>query len=285
MKFFAIVSDRELKTTKVLADRCEKEGIEFIVVNTDKSVSHSDLDIQSQDFVYRISTKWPASQFEKSLLATYEFRSFHRDKGLGILLRDNTYDATLLHKLGGVPMPKTEFLFNTDRDSITDLVELVGGFPVVCKVEQGYNGTGVVKLHTVGDIISLIEDNRQQKIILRELIDVEKPYYSLRSAVVGDEVVFSYKNMSAVDDFRSNVTSVGRVRTKYDPSQEDKDEIVKAVKLMGIEFGAVDYLYDKDGVIKILEVNFPFNFLPITQDPNLNYPILDDMFAYIRSQE
>ena len=185
----------------------------------------------------------------------------------------------------GIPIPKTRILSNQNRHSLIEDVEYLGNFPIVIKVAGLSEGVGVIKIDSLEALISLrdylsLDDNL---ILMMEFVDVGKPAHSLRGVVIGNELVFTYKNQSAsVEDFRSNVNQEERNRSIVDIDslkKEDKQEIIRAVNCLGLELGGVDFILDKRGKIYIFEVNFPFNFLPIVED--LNFPIHKKIVEYL----
>ncbi len=87
----------------------------------------------------------------------------------------------------------------------------------------------------------------------------------MRAVVVGDEVVASYAAFAMNGEFRTNVgDDTHQKRDVRVLSPELQAIVVQSVRVLGIETGGVDLLFDKNDNPFIAEVNFPHNF-PITQ--------------------
>lgn len=168
--------------------------------------------------------------------------------------RDKLRSMQLLAK-AGVGIPKTVFSRNTA--DIDDLLEQIGGTPVIIKLASGTHGNGVVLAETKKAAKSVLQafylkNEEGTNILLQEYIE-ESAGTDIRAFVVGSRVVASMKRQSLDDDFRSNIHKGGEgVAIKL--TEEEKKAAVKAAKAMGLNVAGVDLMRSNRGPL-ILEVN------------------------------
>jgi len=168
--------------------------------------------------------------------------------------RDKLRSLQLLAK-AGVGIPKTVFSRNTA--DIDDLIEKVGGTPVIIKLAQGTHGNGVVLAETKKAAKSVLQafylrNEDGTNILLQEFV-AESAGTDIRAFVVGSRVVASMKRQSLDDDFRSNLHKGGE-GTIIKLTDEEKKMAVRAAKAMGLNIAGVDMMRSGSGP-KILEVN------------------------------
>lgn len=168
--------------------------------------------------------------------------------------RDKLRSLQLLAK-AGVGIPKTVFSRNTA--DIDDLIEKVGGTPVIIKLAQGTHGNGVVLAETKKAAKSVLQafylrNEDGTNILLQEFV-AESAGTDIRAFVVGSRVVASMKRQSLDDDFRSNLHKGGE-GTMIKLTDEEKKMAVKAAKAMGLNIAGVDLMRSANGPM-ILEVN------------------------------
>ena len=126
--------------------------------------------------------------------------------------RDKLRSMQLLSR-AGVAIPKTVFSRNTA--DIDDLIEMVGGVPVVIKLARGTHGNGVVlaesKRMAKSALQALYLNNEDGTNILVQEYIKESAGTDIRAFVVGGRVVASMQRQSLDDDFRSNLHKGGEV--------------------------------------------------------------------------
>lgn len=192
-------------------------------------------------------------------------------------------DSSVVHVTHNIPIPRTIFHLDPDRKKLRGYVESVGGFPVILKVLGSSEGVGVIKIESYASLFSIVDYllTKHRSVMMREFISVAAPLHSYRGVVLGDELVAVYRNESVEeDDFRSNVNQEARNRRVVEVDGETEKVLVRAVQVLGLEMGAVDFIFDKDNqMAKILEVNFPFNFVPMVEQ--LNIPFHEQMVGYL----
>ena len=168
--------------------------------------------------------------------------------------RDKLRSMQLLSK-AGVAIPKTVFSRNTA--DIDDLIEMVGGVPVIIKLARGTHGNGVVLAETKRMAKSALQalylhNEDGTNILIQEFIK-ESAGTDIRAFVVGGRVVASMKRQSLDDDFRSNLHKGGE-GTVIKLTEEERKMAVKAARAMGLTVAGVDMMRSSRGPL-ILEVN------------------------------
>lgn len=168
--------------------------------------------------------------------------------------RDKLRSLQLLAK-SGVGIPRTVVSRNTT--DIDNLLERLGGTPVIIKLARGTHGNGVVLAETKKAAKSVLQafyltDDDGTNILLQEFIK-ESAGTDIRAFVVGSRVVASMKRQSLDDDFRSNLHKGGEgVSIKL--TEVERKVAVKAAKAMGLNVAGVDLMRSDRGPL-ILEVN------------------------------
>ena len=168
--------------------------------------------------------------------------------------RDKLRSMQLLSK-AGVAIPKTVFSRNTA--DIDDLIEMVGGVPVIIKLARGTHGNGVVLAETKRMAKSALQalylhNEDGTNILLQEFIK-ESAGTDIRAFVVGGRVVASMKRQSLDDDFRSNLHKGGE-GTSVKLTLEERKMAVRAARAMGLNVAGVDLMRSARGPL-VLEVN------------------------------
>ncbi len=165
--------------------------------------------------------------------------------------RDKLRSLQLLARKG-IGMPVTGFAHSPD--DIPDLIEMVGGAPLVIKLLEGTQGIGVVLAETRKAASSVIEAfmGMNVNIMVQEFIK-EAGGADIRCLVVGDKVVAAMKRQGAPGEFRSNLHRGGTASIeKITPAE--RRAAIGAAKVMGLNVAGVDILRSNHGPL-IMEVN------------------------------
>lgn len=168
--------------------------------------------------------------------------------------RDKLRSMQLLAK-AGVGIPKT--VVSRNSTDIDDLLDKIGGTPVIIKLARGTHGNGVVLAETKKAAKSVLQafylsNEDGTNVLLQEFIE-ESAGTDIRAFVVGSRVVASMKRQSLDDDFRSNLHKGGEgVAIKL--TEEERKTAVKAAKAMGLNIAGVDMMRSARGPL-VLEVN------------------------------
>ena len=165
--------------------------------------------------------------------------------------RDKLRSLQLLAR-AGVGLPKTAFTNYSKEEK--NLVEVVGGAPLVIKLLEGTQGLGVVLAETKKAAQSVIEafHNLKARVIVQEFIKEAKAA-DIRAFVVNGEVVGAMKRQGKEGEFRSNLHRGGSA-TVVKLSRAEKSAALKAAEAMGLHIAGVDMLQSSRGPL-ILEVN------------------------------
>jgi len=168
--------------------------------------------------------------------------------------RDKLRSLQLLAK-AGVGIPKT--VVSRNSTDIDNLLEKLGGMPVIIKLARGTHGNGVVLAETKKAAKSVLQafyltNEDGTNVLLQEFIK-ESAGTDIRALVVGGRVVASMKRQSLDDDFRSNLHKGGEGKT-IKLTEEERKMAIKAAKAMGLNVAGVDLMRSERGPL-VLEVN------------------------------
>jgi len=165
--------------------------------------------------------------------------------------RDKLRASQLLARKG-IGLPVTGFA--NSPDDTDDLLDFVGGAPVVIKLLEGTQGVGVVLAETKKAAESVIEAFRGLKanFMVQEFIK-EAGGADIRCLVVGDKVVASMKRQGKEGEFRSNLHR-GGAATLIRITPEERSTAVRSAKIMGLNVAGVDLLRSNHGPV-VMEVN------------------------------
>lgn len=152
-------------------------------------------------------------------------------------------------KLG---LPKTVFT-NYSKD-VGEVIDHVGGAPLIIKLLEGTQGLGVVLAETKNAAESVIEafNGLQARVIVQEFIK-EAGGADIRALVVDGHVVGAMKRQGKEGEFRSNLHRGGSASV-IQLSDEEEIAAIKAARAMGLGVAGVDLLQSARGPL-ILEVN------------------------------
>ena len=165
--------------------------------------------------------------------------------------RDKLRSLQLLARKG-IGMPLTGFAHSPD--DIPDLIDMVGGAPLVIKLLEGTQGIGVVLAETKKAAQSVIEAfmGLNVNIMVQEFIK-EAGGADIRCLVIGDKVVAAMKRQGGPGEFRSNLHRGGSASiVKITPAE--RRCAVGAARVMGLNVAGVDILRSNHGPL-VLEVN------------------------------
>lgn len=165
--------------------------------------------------------------------------------------RDKLRALQLLSRKG-IGLPITGFA--NKPDDIQDLIEMVGGAPLVIKLLQGTQGIGVVLAETKKAAESVIESflGLKASVLVQEYIK-EAGGADIRCLVIGDKVVAAMKRQARTGEFRSNIHRGGSASLiKITP--EERSTATRAAKTMGLNVCGVDILRSAHGPV-VMEVN------------------------------
>jgi ribosomal protein S6--L-glutamate ligase len=165
--------------------------------------------------------------------------------------RDKLRSLQLLARKG-IGLPVTGFAHSPD--DIGDVIQMVGGAPLVIKLLEGTQGIGVVLAETEKAAESVFEAflGMKANILAQEFIG-EAGGSDIRCFVIDEKVVAAMKRTGKEGDFRSNLHRGGKAELiRITP--EERSTAVRAARVMGLNVAGVDLLRSNHGPL-VMEVN------------------------------
>ncbi|HZD53706.1 MAG TPA: 30S ribosomal protein S6--L-glutamate ligase [Woeseiaceae bacterium] len=165
--------------------------------------------------------------------------------------RDKLRSLQLLARRG-IGLPVTGFA--NSPDDTADLLNLVGGAPVILKLLEGTQGRGVVLAETRKAAQSVVEAfrNLNANFLVQEYIR-EAGGADIRCFVIGEKVVASMMRQAQEGEFRSNLHR-GATAKLVKITPEERSTAVRSAKIMGLNVAGVDILRSNHGPV-VVEVN------------------------------
>ncbi|MDZ7744623.1 MAG: RimK family alpha-L-glutamate ligase [Candidatus Saccharibacteria bacterium] len=219
-------------------------------------VSYEGLDLNDLDVIIpRIGSSY--TRYGSAIVRQFEMRNvFTTTSSIALTRsRDKLRSMQVLAR-AGVGIPKTVFSRGVTTD-IDELIDDIGGTPVIIKLARGTHGNGVVLAETKKAAKSVLQafyvmDDDGTNILLQEFI-AESAGTDIRAFIVGGKVVASMQRQSLDDDFRSNLHQGGEGKP-VKLTDEEKKTAQKAAKSLGLSICGVDMMRSDKGPL-ILEVN------------------------------
>lgn len=177
---------------------------------------------------------------------------FSTARSLGIIRAQNKVRTLQIMNRKGVPIPDT--LFSVNPDNIKEQIALLGGAPVVIKLQEGTQGMGVMLAESKKSAKSIIDAmySMNNSILLQEFIK-ESNSEDIRVFVAGDKIIAAMKRKGLDDDFRSNIHRGGS-GSMAKLSKEEEKMAISAAKYLGLPIAGVDLIRSKRGAL-LIEVN------------------------------
>ncbi len=165
--------------------------------------------------------------------------------------RDKLRSLQLLAK-AGIGMPKTAFA--STPKNIDNVLEQVGGAPVVIKLLEGTQGIGVILAETHKSAKSVVESFLALKanILVQEFIK-EAGGADIRAFIVDGKIVGAMKRQGLPGEFRSNLHRGGSAQV-IELTKPERETAIKAAKKLGLAIAGVDMLQSSRGPL-VMEVN------------------------------
>ncbi|OSY88949.1 alpha-L-glutamate ligase [Tenacibaculum holothuriorum] len=173
-------------------------------------------------------------------------------RSLGILRAQNKVRTLQIMNRKHIPIPNT--VFSVNPENIGEQIDLLGGAPIIIKLQEGTHGSGVILAESKKSAKSIIDTmySTNTSILLQEFIK-ESNSEDIRVLVVGGKVVSSMKRKGVDDDFRSNIHRGGS-GSKVELTEEEEAIAIKAAHHLGLPVAGVDLIRSKRGSL-LIEVN------------------------------
>ena len=171
---------------------------------------------------------------------------------MGILQSQNKVRTLQIMNRKHIPIPHT--LFSVNPENIGEQIDVLGGAPIIIKLQEGTHGAGVILAESKKSAKSIIDTmySTNTSILLQEFIQ-ESNSEDIRAFVVGKKVISSMKRKGLEDDFRSNIHRGGSGFKELLTSDEEQMAI-KAASYLGLPIAGVDMIRSKRGSL-LIEVN------------------------------
>ena len=262
MKIAILSRNTKLYSTRRLVEAAKQRGHEAVVYDTLKcyievttmrpGVKYKGERIADVDAVIpRIGAS--ITMYGMAVLRQFEMMGvFPLNESVAIgRSRDKLRSSQLLSRKG-VGLPITGFAH--DVSNTEDLINMVGGAPLVVKLLEGTQGKGVVLAETKKAAESVIDAFRglRADFLVQEFIK-EAGGADIRCFVVGEKVVAAMKRQAKEGEFRSNLHR-GGVANVVKITPEERSTAVRAARIMGLNVAGVDLLRSNHGPV-VMEVN------------------------------
>ncbi|WP_292900814.1 30S ribosomal protein S6--L-glutamate ligase [Nonlabens sp.] len=262
MKFAILSANPNLYSTKRIVEAGKKKGHEMIIIDHTKCdlviekkkpiVIYKDEEIRDLDGVIpRIGAS--VTFFGTAVVRQFEMMKIFTATESQALVRsrDKLRSLQILAR-AGLDLPKT--VFSNYSKNVSNVVEKVGGAPLVIKLLEGTQGLGVVLADNKNSAESILEafNGLQARVIVQEFIKEAKGA-DIRAFIVDGVVVGAMKRQGKEGEFRSNLHRGGSAGI-IELTDEEENAALKAAKAMGLGIAGVDMLQSVRGPL-ILEVN------------------------------
>ena len=262
MKIGILSTNKNLYSTRRLVEAGVERGHEMPVINHKRCymniTSHNPSIHIKGEAITGIDAIIPRIGASISFYGTSVVRQFEMmgvysvNESVAITRSRDKLRAVQLLSRRGIGLPVTGFA--NSPDDTEDLLQFVGGAPVVIKLLEGTQGVGVVLAETKSAAESVIEafSGLKANFMVQEFIK-EAGGSDIRCLVVGDKVVAAMKRQGQEGEFRSNLHRGGSAKLiKITP--EERSTAVRSAKVMGLNVAGVDLLRSNHGPV-VMEVN------------------------------
>ena len=286
LKIGILSQSAEIHSTKRLLDAARTRGHQAEVIRT--SECYMDIGFEGAGVRYQKSTFdtydaiIPRIGSALTFYGTAVVRQFETtgtycvNTARAINVSRDKLRAHQIMAMNKLPMPKTAF---TKSSEFTDeIIDMVGGAPLVIKLLKSTQGNGVVLAETRKAAESVIGafQGLEADILVQEFVK-EAQGTDIRCFVVGKKVIASMQRIAAEGEFRSNIHRGGQ-SAKIKITPEERKIAVKAAAALGLKVAGVDIIRSKHGP-KILEVNSSPGLEGIEAITKID--IADKIIAYI----
>lgn len=262
MKIGILSRNRKLYSTARLTEAAKKRGHDVLVINPLRcymniasfkpSIHYDGKVLEDIDAVVpRIGAS--ITFYGTAVVRQFEMMGvFSLNESVAISRsRDKLRSLQLLSRKG-IGLPVTGFA-HSPADT-EDLLDVVGGTPVVVKLLVGTQGKGIVLAETRKAAESVVEAFRglNANFLVQEFI-AEAGGADIRCFVIGEKVVASMQRQAPEGEFRSNLHRGGSA-TRIKLTPEERSTAVRSAKILGLRIAGVDMLRSNHGPV-VMEVN------------------------------
>ncbi len=263
MKIFVLSVGENIYSTKRLVEEAEERGHQVRVINHTKcSVKlgrgRPQIIFEGENIIDQADVIIPriggsVSRHGAAIVKEFEMNGvFSTARSLGILRAQNKVRTLQIMNRKNVPIPQT--VFSTNTKNIKEQIGLLGGPPIIIKLQEGTQGLGVVLAETQKSAKSIIDTfyTMNASFMLQEYIE-ESNGEDIRAIVVGNKVVAAMKRKGEVGEFRSNIHRGGTGEIANISAKETRIAL-QAARHLGLPVAGVDMIISKRGPL-LIEVN------------------------------
>ena len=177
---------------------------------------------------------------------------FSTVRSLGISRAQNKVRTLQIMNRKNIPIPQTVFSINPKN--IDEQIELLGGPPVIIKLQEGTQGLGVILAESKKSAKSIMDTfyNMNTSIMLQEFVE-ESNGEDIRAIVVGKKIVAAMKRKGEKGEFRSNIHRGGTGESVV-LTEKEKKIALRATQYLSLPVAGVDMIRSKKGPL-LIEVN------------------------------
>jgi ribosomal protein S6--L-glutamate ligase len=250
-------------STKRIAEEAEKRGHYIERVDHTKCsvklgkgkpqiyLGEEEITNEFDAIIPRIGAK--VSRHGAAIVKQFEMNGiFSTARSLSILRARNKVRTLQIMARKGIPIPET--LFSINPDNIKEQIQILGGAPVIIKLQEGTQGLGVILAESEKSAKSILDTfyKMDTNILMQKYVE-ESNGVDIRIFVVGNKIVACMKRTSEVGEFRSNVHRGGSTE-KVKISREEEFIALNATKHIGLGVAGVDLIRSEKGPL-LIEVN------------------------------
>lgn len=263
MKIFVLSVGENIYSTKRLVEEAQERGHNVRVINHTKcsvrlGKGRPQLIFEGENIIDKADVIIPriggsVSRHGAAIVKEFEMNGvFSTARSLGILRAQNKVRTLQIMNRKNIPIPQT--VFSTNTTNIKEQINLLGGPPIIIKLQEGTQGLGVVLAETQKSAKSIIDTFYTMKasFMLQEYIE-ESNGEDVRAIVVGNKVVAAMKRKGEVGEFRSNIHRGGTGEIANISAKEERIAL-QAARHLGLPVAGVDMILSKRGPL-LIEVN------------------------------
>jgi ribosomal protein S6--L-glutamate ligase len=263
LKIVLLASNPELYSNKRIMEAGKECGHEMHFVNVrhcyiNISASNPEIHYRGGELIEGVDAVIPRIKPAMTFYGCAVVRQFDAKGAFCLNDADSIADSRdklrSLQLLSGasVAMPITGFAHSPMDTS--DIIQMVGGAPLVVKLLEGTQGKGVVLAETNNAAESVINafKSLQANILVQEFIK-EAQGSDIRCFVIDGKVVGAIQRQAMEGEFRANLHLGGKASV-VKITKEERQIALKATKAMGLKVAGVDIIRSKTGP-KVLEIN------------------------------
>lgn len=267
MKIGILTRNPRLYSSKRLIDAAKQRGHEAFTADVLKcymniTSNNPEVYYKDRDNAEKTLLQWDAviprigasvTAYGTAVLRQFEVAGVYSvNESIAITRSRDKLRAHQLLARKGIGMPVTSYAHSANATD--DLINFVGGAPLIVKMIQSTHGNGVMLAETKKAAESLINAFRGLHVdfLVQEFIK-EASGKDIRCFVIGDKVFAAMERAAQEGEYRSNLHRGGAAQAvKLSP--EERRLATQAAKSMGLSVAGVDIIRSAHGPL-VIEVN------------------------------